>query len=73
MLAEKTDCEVQADFARYVAQERDKGVPMKEVMARSAGADPEKVWARMTVGNIYGNPLVTVQRVEELYLVRCQP
>lgn len=70
---EKSDCKVQADYARYVADERDRGVPMKEVMARVSGTDPEKVWARMTVGNIYGNKLVTAQRVEELYLVRCEP
>lgn len=70
---ERTDCEVQADYALYVAQERDKGTPMADLLQRASGTAPEKVWARMTVSNIYGNQLVTAQRVKELYMVRCTP
>lgn len=70
---ERTDCEVQADYALYVAQERDKGTPMSDLLGRQKGSAPEQVWARMTVSNIYGNQLVTAQRVKELYMVRCNP
>lgn len=67
------DCKVQANYALYVAQERDKGTPMKTLYDSQHGTDPQKVWARMTVSNIYGSPLVTPRRVEELYLMRCEP
>lgn len=69
---ERTDCEVQADYALYVAQERDKGTPMADLLQRASGTAPEKVWARMTVTNIYGSQLVTPRRVKELYMVRCE-
>lgn len=70
--AEKSDCEIQADYAFFVATERDKGTRMQDLLDRWPGEDPVRVWARTTVKILYANRAVEPAAVRELYAVRCE-
>lgn len=68
---EKTPCMVQADYALYVAQQRDAGIPASTLEASQRGESPTAAWARTTIMIIYGNELVKPPLIEKMYRARC--
>ena len=68
---ERSPCMVQADYALYVAQQRDAGVPASTLEASQRGESPTAAWARTTILIIYGNELVKPGLIEKMYRARC--